>query len=334
MVKFQKSVGSFAFSRRTVLVGIACLPFPPCAAEAQPSLQEGAVADKVAQLKPGEFFWVPEVAPDGPVLIIVSLESQRAYVYRNGIPIGISTVSTGKAGHATPTGVFTILEKQVKHTSNLYDAPMPLMQRLTWSGVAMHAGNLPGYPASHGCVRLPKAFAKLLFGVTRLGMTVVVTDRADVPRVAPTPTFLAEPTGPTDPSGSMGAITWEPQRSPQGPMSIVISGADKRILVLRNGVVIGVAPVGIASKIVGPSAYTLSAISVDGHHWLQLALPGQSVDTQETVTSLGGGLSLPADFRRSLAEALTPGTTVLITPDTLVGGSTGKKLTVVKDGSK
>src|SRR3546814_12301464 len=83
----------------------------------------------------------------------------------NGVLIGISTISSGTAGHETPTGIFTILQKKVDHKSNLYDdAPMPYMQRLTWSGIAMHAGNLPGYPASHGCIRLPLDFAERLYG--------------------------------------------------------------------------------------------------------------------------------------------------------------------------
>jgi lipoprotein-anchoring transpeptidase ErfK/SrfK len=94
--------------------------------------------------------------------VIITLPRQLAFVYRNGVLIGVSTVSSGTKGHATPTGVFTVLQKKVEHYSNLYNAaPMPYMQRLTWDGIAMHAGNLPGYPASHGCVRLPKAFAKL-----------------------------------------------------------------------------------------------------------------------------------------------------------------------------
>ncbi len=107
-----------------------------------------------AKLKPGEYAWHPEFSPKGPVVLIVSLPEQLAYVYRNGVIIGASTVSTGKKGHETPTGVFTILQKHEDHYSSLYnDAPMPYMQRLTWSGVALHAGRLPGYPASHGRAR-------------------------------------------------------------------------------------------------------------------------------------------------------------------------------------
>ena len=105
--------------------------------------------EDVRQLKPGQFVWYPERAEAGPVAIVVSLPDQLVYVYRNGIRIGVSTCATGRPGHATPTGVFTILQKDKTHHSSLYnDASMPFTERLTWSGVALHAGNLPGYPDS------------------------------------------------------------------------------------------------------------------------------------------------------------------------------------------
>lgn len=133
----------------------------------------------IATLEPGEFLWHPEVSPSGPVVVIVSLTEQRAHVYRNGLRIGVSTISSGKPGHSTPTGVYPILQKRVEHYSNLYDnAPMPYMQRLTWGGVALHAGRNPGYPASHGCIRMPLEFAKLLYDVTSHGTTVVVADES------------------------------------------------------------------------------------------------------------------------------------------------------------
>jgi len=134
------------------------------------------------KLKPGQFFWHPERSADGPVVIVVSLPDQLVTVYRNGIRIAVSTCSTGRPGHTTPTGTFVILQKDVDHHSSLYDdAPMPYMERVTWGGVALHAGNLPGYPASHGCVRLPRAFAQQLYGVTHLGTTVIIGDRNSVP---------------------------------------------------------------------------------------------------------------------------------------------------------
>jgi len=136
---------------------------------------ERRVLDVARQLKNGQFVWAPELSPSGPLLMVVNLESQRAVLFRNGIPIGASTVSSGAEGHETPTGVFTILQKNIDHKSNLYnDAPMPYMQRLTWGGVALHAGNLPGYPQSHGCIRLPGDAARQLFREVPIGTVVTI----------------------------------------------------------------------------------------------------------------------------------------------------------------
>lgn len=128
-------------------------------------------------LAPGKYEWTPEASATGDVVVVVSLPEQMAHVYRGGVRIGRSSISSGKAGNDTPPGVFEILEKRKVHFSNLYNnAPMPFMQRLTWDGIALHAGQIPGYPASHGCVRLPKAFAEQLFQVTERGGMVVVAD--------------------------------------------------------------------------------------------------------------------------------------------------------------
>lgn len=130
-----------------------------------------------ATLRPGQFVWQPDATPEGDVEIVVSLPLQRVFVYRGGTLIGVSTVSTGQPGYETPVGSFNILQKRREHFSNLYNnAPMPFMQRLTWDGVALHAGEIPDRPASHGCIRLPMAFARHLFAVTELGAAVHVTD--------------------------------------------------------------------------------------------------------------------------------------------------------------
>jgi len=135
------------------------------------------LVDDIADLDPGEFVWRPELSPTGEVEMVVSIPQQIAYVYRGGALIGVTTVSTGRPGHATPTGSFPILEKRREHYSNLYNnAPMPFMQRLTWDGIALHEGVIPGRPASHGCVRLPREFARALFGATRVGATVHIVD--------------------------------------------------------------------------------------------------------------------------------------------------------------
>lgn len=114
--------------------------------------------------------------PVGPVVITISIDEQRLKIYdQNGL-FAETPVSTGMRGHATPMGVFSIIQKNKYHRSNIYsNAPMPYMQRITWSGVAMHAGVLPGYPASHGCIRMPMNFAMRLWGWTRMGARVIVT---------------------------------------------------------------------------------------------------------------------------------------------------------------
>ncbi|WP_338112476.1 L,D-transpeptidase family protein [Sphingomicrobium nitratireducens] len=127
-------------------------------------------------LAPGDYAWLDANAVNGRTEIVVDLSEQKAFVTKGGILVGVSTISSGKPGHETPTGTFEILEKNVEHYSNLYDdASMPYMQRLTWDGVALHAGRIPGYPASHGCIRLPHEFAEQLFGETGIGTRVTVT---------------------------------------------------------------------------------------------------------------------------------------------------------------
>ena len=153
-----------------------------------------------SRLRNGGYAWAD--AAEGPVRIVISRSQQRAYVYRGDELIAVSTVSTGKPGHRTPLGEFTILQKAVHHRSNRYsNAPMPFMQRLTWDGVALHAGPLPGYAASHGCIRLPLAFAKRLFGVTAVGATVEVIDGepSALPRVEMAAVAMPAPVAPPEP---------------------------------------------------------------------------------------------------------------------------------------
>lgn len=150
------------------------------AAEAR---ERAALDVEIDALRPGSYLWRPERKRSGPVEIVVSIERQMAFVYRAGALIGATTVSTGRRGHPTPTGSFMILQKARRYFSNIYrGAPMPNMQRLTWDGIALHAGTIPGYPASHGCVRLPMEFSRLLFGATSISGTVHIV--GDAPRSA------------------------------------------------------------------------------------------------------------------------------------------------------
>jgi hypothetical protein len=113
--------------------------------------------------------------PKGPLQIVVSIDHQRVTLFSNGVRVAQGPVSTGVPGHPTPMGVFSVIEKERYHRSNLYsNAPMPFMQRITWSGVALHEGVLPGYPASHGCIRMSRDFAQKLWPTTQLGARVVI----------------------------------------------------------------------------------------------------------------------------------------------------------------
>lgn len=162
--------------RATLALGLAAAPITVTPAFAEQAVVS-TIASEAAALTPGQFVWRPQAQPAGAVEIVVSLPAQMAYVYRGGVLIGATTVSTGREGHETPVGSFEILQKRRDHRSNLYDdAPMPFMQRLTWDGIALHGGAIPGHPASHGCVRLPQSFARSLFGVTQLGASVHITD--------------------------------------------------------------------------------------------------------------------------------------------------------------
>jgi hypothetical protein len=199
---------------------VVLLAGPVCAQQVE--LNGRPVLEAAVNLKIGEYVWAPQLAPDGPMLAIVNLRTQRLVVFRNGVPIAASTVSSGKTGHETPTGVFTILQKNEKHFSRTYDnAPMPNMQRLTWRGIALHAGNLPGYPASHGCVRLPLGFSKLLFGTTSLGMTVVITDVSVGPRLSSAPELAKVEPQRASPSFANAAYQWHADRGKGGIVSVV-----------------------------------------------------------------------------------------------------------------
>ena len=292
------------------------------------------ILESATMLKNGQFVWAPELSPAGPVLLIVNLETQRAVLFRNGVPIGATTVSSGKQGYETPTGVFTILQKRQEHYSKTYgNAPMPNMQRLTWKGVALHAGNLPGYPASHGCIRLPTKFSSLLFGATELGMTVVITSipavpsRSDAPDVATVAPAAAM-------SLSSAAYDWHPERSPataDSMVSVVVSVADGKAVVIRNGVEIGSAPVRVTGE-TKPMAYVLRAWDSTGQHWLKLQFAG-AAEGMEVAPGEGKRFEAPIKFRYDVATVLRPGSVVIVTPESLRAGSTGSSATVIEEDS-
>ena len=253
-----------------VAIALAALITPPAPAAPmpQPSFHtKGTPTGKpTGPLKPGEYWWNPQISPAGPVVLLVSLPLQTMHVYRNGILVGRTSISSGTKGHNTPTGVFTILEKKQTHRSKKYDnAPMPNMQRLTWSGIAMHSGNLPGYPASHGCIRMPYDFSTLLFGITGSGGTVVIGDDIKAqPRFAANPGVILAPKDFTPemlkPLAS-GEYQWNPERSTSGPITMLVSAADRTIYVYRNGEPIGRAAIEVKGQLGGHVFTMLEGVS-------------------------------------------------------------------------
>jgi hypothetical protein len=297
-----------------------------------------------ATLKPGQFIWDAGAAPSGPIVVLVSLPEQRATVYRNGIRIGIAAVSTGKPGHLTPTGVFTILNKDADHRSKNYNnAPMPYSERLTWDGIALHAGGLPGFPSSHGCVHLPTRFAQLLFGITEVGMTVVIANDASAPVEVSHPSFLqpvAEKSGADDVAPRLAPgeeWRWQPEKAPEGPISIVVSAADRRVLVWRDGIEVGRARLTIADPTVplGTKAFVLQAgaagapggqHSPSGLRWVGISLPGSAIAGRDLNDR--SGVSAPPEFVDRIYAILTPGSTLYVT-DASVLETTGTPLNVL-----
>lgn len=273
-------------------------------------------SDAIARLKPGQFHWAEAIAPEGPVLIIVSLPLQRAFIYRNGVRIGVTTVSTGRAGHLTPTGTFPILAKDANHVSNKYKipgtsvyAPMRDSQRLTRDGIFLHAGKVGARPNSHGCVHLPAAFARTLFAITTTGATTVdITDTGTMPLIATTAPLLDNDDAAAP--GPAGNFTWSPTASPTGPLTIVISGADRRLVVLRDGIEIGSSDITTLVPITDSQAFTLNSADAQGRRWLHLPIPG---DSSAGALPLADA-RLPPAFRSELLAVLVPGTTLLVTP--------------------
>ncbi|MFD2277369.1 L,D-transpeptidase family protein [Rubritalea spongiae] len=273
------------------------------------------------QYKADSFTWNPELSKNGPVLIAISLKSQTAAVYRNGIEIATSEVSTGFDGHETPTGVFHILNKDADHHSKTYgNAPMPYSERLTWGGVALHAGAVPGYRSSHGCIHLPYEFSKLLFGITHNGTTVVITDESpDIHVTHGHKVQLA--------NGETSKFIWQPELAPSGPVSMIFSRKDKTLYLIRDGVTIGECPVktSLFSKHAqGTAAFLFSGWKIntkDGTRsstWTQVS--GHSDHHTETLDEW---MKLDPNFQHILQGLLTPGTNLVVTSES-VNKPTGK----------
>jgi len=264
------------------------------------------------------------------------------HVYRNGILVGRSTISSGTTGRETPTGVFTILEKKKTHRSKKYDnAPMPGMQRLTWSGIAMHSGNLPGYPASHGCIRMPYDFSMLLFGITGNGGTVVIGDETD-----PQPHFAENPgvmLAPKDFTPDMlkplanGEYQWEPERSRTGPITMLVSAADRTIYVYRNGEPIGRAAIEVNGRLGGHVFTLLEGVTAEesalapgraARKWMSVQSDAASRD--DDASQLAKRVRMSPEFAGKVYDTLTPGATIIVTDQPAVRQAT-RDFTILAD---
>jgi len=279
-------------------------------------------------LKPGEYVWEPELSPQGPVAILVSLPEQMAHVYRNGVEIGVTTVSTGRPGHRTPTGVFVILQKDKHHHSSIYNnASMPNTERLTWGGVCLHAGGLPGYPVSHGCVHLPLEFSAELFGITHLGTPVIIADQATAPADVIHPGIAlngdaqqmiaqelarerAKKNKAVPPaSGDL------PHRVPIA--SVLVSGADRQSYLFKDGEIVNQQPVTIADPDQPMGTHILLLKTLQGEHptWNSVAI--RHADSTQSVQPVDSAtldrISFNPAFVQQALGLMHPGMSLMIT---------------------
>lgn len=309
---------------------------------ARPAKRRGAKSGTAAKnlsedgknLKAGQFVWHPERSPKGPVAIIVSVPKQRVFVYRNGILIGVSTCSTGKKGYETPTGVFTILEKAEEHYSKEFDdAPMPNMERLTWQGVALHAGNLPGYPASHGCVRLPAKFAESLYSVTQVGTPVIIagdhTDPASVKDPGPVLGSSAKETI----DANVGKKKASPPSS-NAVTSILVSRADKHIYVLQNGNIVanGDANIKDPSKPLGSNVFVWQGGDPKGSTWEGMGFHADADGAVAPNTAVLERIEGSDEMMEAIRKRMKPGTVLVTTDLPATPDTRSDKSFVVMDG--
>lgn len=299
--------------------------------------QSDALVD-IDSLRPGEFVWHPERSPNGPVAIIVSIPRQLVHVYRNGVRIAVSTCSSGRPGHDTPTGVFVVLQKDPLHKSNLYsDAPMPNMNRLTWSGIALHAGNLPGYPASHGCVRLPMAFSQDLFTVTHLGTPVIIAGAGDSPGLIDPGLVLG---GYAAGQFSQIVATKDSQKHPADwaeaevhpIVSVIASSSDKKIVLIESDVVKGEAPLSIdGGGRLGSHILTLQTLDPQvGPQWVDVSQNVTSGGRFQGEASLLQRLHTTTDFAALMQACLHPGAVLVLTDAPLEPNTrTGKDFVIM-----
>jgi hypothetical protein len=315
-------------SRRKVLQGMAAATFLGLSRPLWATKPAAHFLKPGQKLKPGEYVWEPELSPEGPVAVLVSLPEQIAHIYRNGLEIGVTTVSTGRKGHRTPTGVFVILQKDRHHHSSIYnDASMPNTERLTWDGVCLHAGGLPGYPSSHGCVHLPLEFSAELFEITHLGTVVIIADDHSAPADVVHPGIVLS--GDADQMIAQErarelskkhkavppAAGDHPNRVPIA--SVLVSGADRKSYLLKDGDIVIEKTVSIANTGQPLGTHVLVLKTLEGRHPVWSAASIRHADSTADVSSTDGAtldrIKFDPVFVEQSLNALHPGMSLMIT---------------------
>jgi hypothetical protein len=286
---------------RAFLPGVAFALVAGLSAPADAARKSRHWPTEVKKVEPWKDFGA---TPKGPLQIVVSIGDQRITLYDNGVRVAQGPVATGMPGYATPMGVFSVIQKDRYHRSNLYsNAPMPYMQRITWSGVALHEGPLPGHPASHGCIRLSHDFASRLWPVTKLGVRVIVArhdvvpvdfthPRLFVPKPQPPEPQVAgsEAQKPAEISKSIqlaAATTSRSATSPEmtaptkrtGHVAVFVSRKEKKIFVRQGFAALFDMPVTIDDPDLPLGTHVFTAMEVTnngtGMRWNVMTMPGE-----------------------------------------------------------
>jgi len=292
--------------------------------------------------------------PQGPLHIIVSTAKQRVAVYANGTLVGRAPVSTGMPDHPTPMGIFTVISKSRWHVSNIYSgAPMPYMQRITWSGVALHAGKLPGYPASHGCIRLPEHFATRLWALSKIGARVIIA-RDEVAPIAIANPRLPVPKKPENkPAGALVAAASAaavgdgineisaikpaspenivqvipPQR--QGPVQVFVSRKQGKVFVRQDFKPIFEAPVTIVEpdRPLGTHVFTAMQMQEGGAamQWTAVTVPSGYARARDTAVMTAAPtaaaaldrIEMPQEAIDRIAGLLAVGSALIVSDNAL-----------------
>jgi lipoprotein-anchoring transpeptidase ErfK/SrfK len=295
----------------------------------------------------------------GPLEILISLDKQQLTLYAAGEPIAHSRVSTGMRGRSTPTGVFSVIQKDRWHRSNLYDdAPMYFMQRITWSGVALHQGVVPNYPASHGCIRMPAAFAQQMWGLNSMNARVIITHGEVTPADISHPKLFQPRHEPevalndrakslkaaeqawkiayldtTRPGAAMAmtdmpvtvAPIFEPAKPASrplkaGPVSVFISRKEGRLFVRKGFAPVFDMPVTIAQPDAPLGTHVFTVLSTDGDsaRWSVVTAAGKASPAEALDR-----ITIPQEAIERISELLAPGASLVIA-DKGLGSETGK----------